>query len=147
MLEDTTPIETPKHSFKSIAEARTWAKENITGVYRNANTGEDISISRKAIYKYLSEKAVSKSINLDAHLSVLKQLPKLIETSVLREVKQDRDNNPEIKEIQRLYGAISYKEQTHPVKITVKVTKNEGNKAYSYEVMEIKKPHRMAGFS
>jgi hypothetical protein len=74
-------------------------------------------------------------------------LPKLIETSILREVKQDRDNNPEIKEIQRLYGAIDYERQVHPVKITVKVTKNEGNKAYSYEVMDIENPAEWQGFS
>jgi hypothetical protein len=104
-LEGLEIIDTPKHDFKNIAEARSWAKENITGTYRNVNTGEDISVSGKAIYKYLSEKAASKNVNLDT-----KQLPKLIETSILREVKQDRDNNPEIKEIQRLYGAINYEE-------------------------------------
>jgi hypothetical protein len=73
-------------------------------------------------------------------------LPKLIETSILRELKPDRDNNPEIKEIQRLYGAINDKEQMHSVKITVKVTKNEGNKAYSYEVTEIENPAKWQGF-
>jgi hypothetical protein len=74
-LEGLEIIETLRHDFKNIAEARSWAKENITGTYRNTNTNEDISISGKAIYKYLSEKAVSKSVNLNAHLSALKQLP------------------------------------------------------------------------
>jgi hypothetical protein len=101
MLESTTPIEAPKHRFKNLDEARKWAKENITGTYNNKNTGEDISVSKTAIGKYLSEKAVSKSVN---------------------------------------------KEQTHPVKITVKVTKNEGSKAYSYEVMEIENPTKWQGF-
>ena len=73
-------------------------------------------------------------------------MPKLIETSILREVKQARDNNPEIKEIQRLYGAINYEGQAHPVKVTVKVTKNENNKAYSHEVMDIENPAEWQGF-
>jgi hypothetical protein len=146
MLEGTTPIDAPKHSFKNFDEARRWARENIVGTYKNEHTGEDINVSKTAIDKYLSEKAVTKSVNMDAHLSALKQLPSLIKTSILRELKQDRDDNPEIKEIQRLYGAISYEGLTHPVKITVKVTRSQGNKAYSYEVMEIENPTTWQGF-
>ncbi|MDR0711680.1 MAG: hypothetical protein LBF67_05000 [Prevotellaceae bacterium] len=146
MLEGTTPIETPKHSFKNFDQARKWAKENIVGMYKNSDTGEDIYISNGTIGKCLSQKAVEKSVSIDAHLAALMQLPKLIETAILREIKQDRDNNPQIKEIQRLYGFISYKEQTYPVKITVKVTQNKGNKAYSYEVTEIENPAEWQGF-
>jgi hypothetical protein len=133
-------IDTPKHNFKNIAEARTWAKSNIVGTYHNTNTGEDINVSRAAIDKYLSQKTVEKSVNLDAHLSTLKQLPKLIETSKLIESKSDRDKNKDIKEIQRFYGAINYENKTYPVKITVKAYPIGINKAYSYEVIEIKKP-------
>ena len=140
MLEGTTPIETPKHDFKNIAEARSWAKENITGTYHNANTDEDISVSRKAIEKYLSESAIKKSFNLDTHLSALKKLPQLIENSVLVERHPDRDNDDHIREIQRLYSAINYNGKIFPVKITVKATFNNGNKAYSYEVTEIENP-------
>jgi hypothetical protein len=144
-LEGLEIIETPGHDFKNIAEARTWAKENIIGTYHNTNTGEDIGVSKTAIDKYLSEKAVNKSAGVDAHLSALKQLPKLIETSVLRETTPDRDNDNHIKEIQRLYGGIKYKGKKYPVKITVKATYNDGNKAYSYEVMEIETPEKGAG--
>ncbi|MDR1160983.1 MAG: hypothetical protein LBK45_01465 [Tannerellaceae bacterium] len=144
-LEGLEIIETPKHDFKNIAEARTWAKENITGTYHNTNANEDISVSKTAIDKYLSEKAVGKSVNLDAHLSSLKQLPKLIETAVLRETKQDRGDNIDIKEIQRLYGAINYEDENYPVKITVKAYQTGNNKAYSYEVMEIETPEKGAG--
>ena len=53
MFESIISIDTPKHGFRNIKEAKTWAKENITGIYRNTNTGEDIRVSRTAIDKYL----------------------------------------------------------------------------------------------
>ncbi|MDR0691810.1 MAG: hypothetical protein LBF69_02095 [Prevotellaceae bacterium] len=140
MLEGTTPIETPKHSFRNFDEAKKWAKENIVDTYKNDNTGEDVYISKKAIDKYLSASAVLKSVNKDAHLSVLKVMPELLKTSLLKEKNTDRADDYHIKEIQRFYGAISYEGQTHPIKITVKATRNEGNKAYSYEVLDIENP-------
>jgi hypothetical protein len=140
MLEGTTPIDTPKHNFKNFDEARLWAKENIVGTYKNDNTGEDIYIAKNAIDKYLSQKAVEKSINKGIHLSALVKLPQLIKTSILKETHPDRADDENIKNIQRFYGAINYEEEIYPVKITVKAIKNEGNKAYSYEVMEIESP-------
>jgi hypothetical protein len=140
MLEDTTVIDTPGHDFKNIKEAKDWAKKNITGTYNNMCTGEYISVSRTAIDKYLSESAIKKSVSQSAHLSALKQIPKLIETSVLKETKQDRFNDSNIKEIRRFYGAINYENNIYPVKITVKVINQGGNKAYSYEVMQIESP-------
>ena len=82
MVEVTIHIDTPRHSFQNIREAKTWAKENITGIYCNVNTGESIIVSKTAIDKYLIESAVKKSVSFDAHLSALLQIPKLIETSL-----------------------------------------------------------------
>jgi hypothetical protein len=140
MLKDAAPIETPKHSFKNFDEARRWAKENIVGTYKNEHTDEDISISRAAINKYLSEKTVSKSIDFDAHLSALHVLPKLLETAILTERTSDKNNAQSILEIQRLYGKINYDGNIYLVKITVKVIRKEGNRAYSYEIVEIESP-------
>jgi len=140
MLEGTLVINTPRHDFKNIKEAKEWAKNNIAGTYHNTNTGEDITVSKTAIDKYLSESAIKKSVSQNAHLSALKQISKLIETSVLKEIKPDRVKDSNIKEIRRFYGAINYENEIYPVKITVKVIKQEGNKAYSYEVMQIESP-------
>ncbi|MDR2813789.1 MAG: hypothetical protein LBB79_03925 [Prevotellaceae bacterium] len=145
MLERTAPIDTPKHSFKNFDEARKWAKENIVGTYRNDDTGEDIYISKTTIEKYTSESAIQKSVSKDVHLSTLKKLPVTIKTAVLKETKKDRVNNPHIVEIQRLYGAIKYEDKIYLVKITVKVTRREGNRAYSYEVMEKENPGQSPG--
>jgi hypothetical protein len=141
MLEGTTPIDTPRHNFKNFDEARQWAKENIVGTYKNADTGSDIYISSSALGKYLSEKAVKKSVSMDAHLATLSRLPSLIKTSLLKEVSQDVKNSDNMKEIQRFYGAVDYQGNVYPVKLTVKATKREGNKAYSYEVMDIENPN------
>jgi hypothetical protein len=145
MRGGTTPIDTPKHNFRNFDEARTWAKENIVGTYRNDDTGEDIYISKATIEKYTSESAIQKSVSKDIHLSALKKLPDAIKTAVLKETKKDRDSNPHIVEIQRLYGAIKYDDKTYLVKITVKITQREGNRAYSYEVMEKENPGQSPG--
>jgi len=136
MLDKTIAIDTPKHDFKSIKDAKNWAKNNIIGIYKNADTGEDIRISNLAIDKYLSKKAVEKSTTIDVHLSALKQMPFLIETALLKERAADKENNIDLKEIQRLYGTIHYDKRIYSVKITVKVYKNEVSKAYSYEVID-----------
>jgi hypothetical protein len=140
MIKATTIINTLKHNFKNFNEAKIWAKKHIVGTYRNEDTKNDIYIAKNAIDKYLSASAVLKSVNKDVHLSTLMVLPRLIETSVLSESQPDRDNNYHIKEIQRFYGTISYENTIFPVKITVKAIQNEGNKAYSYEVMKIESP-------
>ena len=140
LLSETTLVNTPKHHFKNFDEARKWGKENIAGIYKNLHTNENIYISKKTIDKYLSEKAVSKSVSIDAHLSALIKLPKIIEVSVLKETYPDREENLNIIEMQRFYGAIIYNNVIYPVKITVKVYTEQKNKAYSYEVMKIESP-------
>ena len=149
MIESKILIDTPRHSFKNIKDAKIWAKDNITGVYENTNTGEVILVSKTAIDKYLSESAIRKSVSLDAHLSALIQIPRLLETSVLGETKRDRFNDSNISEIRRFYGAINYESQIFPVKITVKAIKFGQNIAYSYEVMQIEIPithKKLSGF-
>ena len=143
MLEGTTPIDTPVHGFKNIKEAREWAKDNITGSYKNSDTGNDILVTKQSIEKYLSQKAVEQSINLNAHLSALKVLPDLIRIAILRDTSPDKNNSRHILAIQRLHGAILHEGHTYPVKITVKVTKNEGCRAYTYEVVKRKKPEQL----
>ena len=132
-------VETPKHDFKNIKEAREWAK-NIVGTYTNTDTGEIFRISNLSIGKFLSKKAVEKSVTIDAHLSALKQMPSLIETAVLKERFDDKEKNIDIREIWRLYGAVLYENQILPIKITAKIYKIEMSKVYSFEVVDAKNP-------
>lgn len=133
------------HGFASFSEARKWAKENIIGDIQQPIIGV-VNISGKAIEKFLSEKAVDKSTTKDAHLSALKVLPNIIENSLIGEIHYDRDNNPNIRDIVRLYGYVIIGDDNYRVKTTIKRynDKNLKSKAYSYEVTKIE---LLEGFS
>jgi len=133
-------VDVPKHTFTNFKEAEEWAKNNIVGTYNNEDTGIEVYVSNNSISKFLSGKAIKRSVSKDAHLSALTQIPKLIETSVLRESHPDRDKNPDIKEILRFEGRMNYEGVEYPVKITVKAYQTGANKAYNYEVMQIESP-------
>ena len=105
MLKGTTPIHIAKHNFKNFKEAKHWAKTHMVGTYKNEHTHQDIRVAKITIDKYLSESAIKKSVSIDAHLSALQKLDELIITSILKETKNDRHEDHNIKEIQRLYGA------------------------------------------
>lgn len=127
-----------EHGFKNFKEAKQWAKENIVGEYENSEIGI-VNISNKSIDKYLSGKAVEKSLNVDVHLSTLKVVPSIIENSVVGEIHEDNKGDVNIRDIVRLYGCVDIDGTLYRVKSTVKryVNDNEKTKAYSYEVTEI----------
>jgi hypothetical protein len=140
MLAGITPIEAPRHTFKNFKEAEAWARQNIVGKYKNADTGDDLRISNKTIGKYLSESALSKSASKDVHLATLKMLPEVAKAALLKEVSADRAKDEHIKDIQRLYGSVHYEGAIYPVKLTVKRYQDHDSKVYSYEVMAQKTP-------
>lgn len=126
------------HGFKSFDEARKWAKKNIVGSVKQSEIGE-INISGTAIDKYLSQKAVDKSDNKDAHLSVLKIMPQIIENSIVGEIHKDKNNIPQLRDVVRLYSVAEIDKKLYCVKTTVKRYNDSRvkSKAYSYEVKEI----------
>ena len=140
-----------QHGFKNYAEAREWAKKNIVRTYNNEETGGkgEINISNKAVGKYLSEKAINKSISKDVHMSVLKVLPSVLRESVdayqhgdRKKVKNVRSEkfgiNPDVM-IHRCFGAVNIGDKVYGVKITLKenVKTRENKKLYSYEATKI----------
>jgi hypothetical protein len=140
-----------EHGFKDFREAKKWAKENIARTYNNDETGGkgNISISNRAIDKFLSESSVSKSDDKDIHLTVLRVLPDVIKESIEAEThpdykKVDGKRSPEngINEnviMHRLYGAVNVDGDIYRVKITLKrdVNSSSQSKAYSYEATKI----------
>lgn len=66
-------------------------------------------------------------------------MPQIIENSIVGEIHADRDNNQNVRDIVRLFGAIKINGNYYRVKTTVKryINANEKTKAYSYEVKEI----------
>lgn len=127
------------HGFSSFADARKWAKNNIVGIVQHHDIGE-INISKAAIDKYLSEKAVEKSDSIDVHFSALRKIPEIIVKSVVGEIHADRKNDAPLKDIVLLYSAMDIDGKMYRIKTTVKryndiMTKT---KAYSYEVKEMR---------
>lgn len=140
-----------EHGFKNYAEAREWAKKNIVRTYNNEETGGkgEINISNTAVGKYLSEKAIDKSISKDVHMSVLKVLPSVLRESVDAYQHGDRKKvnnvrsekfgiNPDVM-IHRCFGAVNIGGKVYGVKITLKenVKTRENKKLYSYEATKI----------
>ena len=140
-----------EHGFKNYAEAREWAKKNIVRTYNDEETGGkgEINISNTAVGKYLSEKAIDKSISKDVHMSVLKVLPSVLRESVDAYQHGDRKKvnnvrsekfgiNPDVM-IHRCFGAVNIGGRVYGVKITLKenVKTRENKKLYSYEATKI----------
>ncbi|MBS9774507.1 MAG: hypothetical protein KGV59_05045 [Tenacibaculum sp.] len=133
--KDVPQVNAETKTFKDFSEVKKWAKENITGTYTNKQTNEDIKISNTSIDKFLSGKSISKSSDLDSHISVLNGIPEFVKNAVLGKTENFKDpNNEQIKDVQKFYGVINGK----AVKLTVKrYTDSTPNKAYSYEVQKI----------
>lgn len=141
-------VDSPKdHGFKNIKQARTWAKENIKGVFSN------VSISGNVIEKFLSCSSTSKSVDLNKHFSALKVLPELLNNSYDAEqhfdFKKDAQGNRDPKNginesiiIHRLFSALRIDGVVYRVKITIKENLIENKKtSHNYEVCEISLPN------
>ena len=107
------------HGFKNFSEARRWAKENIVGSVQQPEIGE-VNISGTAVDKYLSQKAVEKSVSIDVHFSALRVMPRIIVNSIVGETHGDKKGDEHIKDIVLLYSAIDIEGKTYRVKTTVK---------------------------
>lgn len=153
---NVVPVE--KHSFKgnnegAIENARKWAKENLVTTGKSElptmRDGTPYTISKKAVDKYLSSSAVSKSDDLGVHLSVLPKLTDVIHESIEAEIhpdyNKDKNENRSIENgygdnilVHRLYGAVRLDGKTYRVKTTMQEFRGgEENKPHSYEVTKI----------
>lgn len=140
-----------EHGFTNFADARHWAKQNIVRTYSDEETGGKgmIQISGRAVEKFMSEDAVTKSDSKDVHMSVLKVLPSVIHDGMVGESHPDykkvngaRSVENGINEgvtIHRVFGAVDIDGQIYRVKITLKEDRTQATKtkAYSYEATKI----------
>ena len=111
--------------------------------------GTPYTISKKAVDKYLSSSAVSKSDELGVHLSVLSKLTDVIHESIEAEIHADykkgengtrgiENGYGEGVLVHRLYGAVDIDGKTYRVKTTMQEFRGgEVNKPHSYEVTKI----------
>lgn len=156
--EKVKVVEVEKHSFKgenegAIENARAWAKENLVTTNKQElptmRDGTPYTISKKAVDKYLSSSAVSKSDELGVHLSVLPKLTDVIHESIEAEIHPDyKKGEDELRSVEngygegvlvhRLYGAVEIDGKTYRVKTTMQEFRGgEENKPHSYEVTKI----------
>ena len=157
--EKVKVVEVEKHSFKgenegAIENARAWAKENLVTTNKQElptmRDGTPYTISKKAVDKYLSSSAVSKSDELGIHLSVLPKLTDVIHESIEAEIHADYNVKDETGKrkaelgygnnilVHRLYGAVEMDGKIYRVKTTMQEFRGgEENKPHSYEVTKI----------
>ena len=156
--EKVKVVEVEKHGFEgdskgAIEEARAWAKENLVTTDKQdlptMRDGTPYTISKKAVDKYLSSSAVSKSDELGIHLSVLPKLTDVIHESIEAEIHPDYKKGEDgIRGIEngygegvlvhRLYGAVELAGKMYRVKTTMQEFRGgEENKPHSYEVTKI----------
>ncbi|MBF0553276.1 MAG: hypothetical protein HQK96_01820 [Nitrospirae bacterium] len=95
--------------------AREWTKKNIEGKsFTNKDTGWDVAITGKGIRKVLSG---NKEDALN-HIEAVRAIPELLENAVLTETHPDKNNDPNIKNIHRLYASIEINDKLYGVKLT-----------------------------
>ena len=141
------------HGFANYKEAKAWAKQHVSKVYNNEETGGkgDVRISNAAIDKFMSQSAVDKSDGKDVHMSVLKVLPEVLKNSIDVETHPDflkgedgkrRPENGMNKDVlvHRCYGAVSIGGKPYRVKITLKEDPRDvsfPHVTHSYEATKI----------
>ena len=141
------------HGFANYKEAKAWAKQHVSKVYNNEESGGkgDVRISNAAIDKFMSQSAIDKSDSKDVHMAVLKVLPEVLKTSIDVETHPDflkgedgkrRAENGINKDVlvHRCYGAVSIDGKPYRVKITLKEevrNKKLPHNTHSYEATKI----------
>lgn len=150
-------VEVPIHTFEgdlkeARAEAKDWAFDNYAGKEFALPKGEGVyTFSKRAINKYLDLTSIDNSVNPSIHLSALKKLPEIIESSIEGEIHADytkdkRDGRTESSQIEdknllihRMFGAINFDGKVYRVKTTMKEYKqsDKPNVPYTYEVTKI----------
>ncbi len=115
-----------------------WAVENWQGKsFKNKDTNFDIHISRRSLEKALNDSAVKDKSLKKLHFESIRCLDNLLATAILGESYEDRNNDPNIKQIHRFYAALGSGVNLYQVKITVKEFVREPERFYTFEVADI----------
>lgn len=93
-------------------------KKELSGTYKNTNTGWDISLSSKGIGHAISS-ASSRGSGGIPHMEAVANLPSLIQNAVLVESHKDGKNRG-LKAVHRMYAPMQEGQHIYAVKLTVK---------------------------
>ncbi|WP_424408514.1 LPD38 domain-containing protein [Pasteurella sp. PK-2025] len=128
----------PKRQAKSYDEARAIVSDLLGEPLINKETGMVATISRRSLDKLLSGKAVDKSTNLQDHLTAVANIDQLFENAIQGWVEPDKNNDPNIAGVHRLFAPLNIDGQIRLAKLTVKAMSfDQGNRIYSVETIEV----------
>lgn len=127
----------PKLSFEEAEQVKgnrgkkAFAK-GLTGVYRNEDTGWDISLSVGNV-SHAVNSALTGPFDFERMINVLEGLPEIIRRAKLIETHKDRHKDSQVKNIHRMYTSVRLVEDASPT-YTVKLTVKEMDDGYAAEV-------------
>lgn len=126
----------PRKAF-SLREARAAAKDFQGRPLTNRKM--TATVSRNSLDKMLSQSAVGKSTSVADHALAVANLDHLFENATYGWSKPDRDSNPNIKAVHRLFAPMDTSSGTKIVKLTVKEVAqgDRQNKIYTVESIDI----------
>lgn len=134
----------PKRKASTYAEARNHLRSLQGKTFVNADSQDEAKLSLNGINKLLSNKAREKSnangFTNAEHFEAISNIDRLYENAVLVERREDRKGSEHIRSIKR-FAAPFYTGKTFAeAYITVKEIVEDGNRIYSLELDELKKP-------
>ncbi len=126
-------------SASTFDEARKAAKAFQGQPLTNHQTGMVAQVSRNSLDKMLSTKAVHKSETPQSHSLAVANIDQLFERAILGWSKRDRDGDPSITAIHRMFAPVFHDGRAQMVKLTVKETarSDQPNPIYTVESVEL----------
>ena len=121
---------------KTFSEAREAAKL-YQGKPLVSEDGLTATVSRNNLDKMLSASAAHKSESTAEHALAVANLDTLFASATTGWTKSDRDGDPEISAIHRLFAPMQFDGKARLVKITVKEFARHGNRVYSVEAISV----------
>lgn len=131
------PVVTAKSRYRHLPpqlarrQAGEDAKREIFGIYRNNDTGWDITVS---------DRSVSESLHGDmssVRAEIVANLPALLRNAVRVESKPTTKGMPEVTTIHRLWSALNLDERLNRVKLTVREHRDGVRRQYAVAFVEM----------
>jgi hypothetical protein len=140
--DEKVEIQPVQRVAKDLKKAREILDSLTNQPLINQRTGLVSTISKNTAGKMTSQSAAQKSASVKIHALALANIDQLYQAAIPGEIKPDRDGDINIKSVRRFYAPLGFLGQTYTVKITVKelVPKDQGNRIYSLETVEIETP-------
>ena len=111
---------------------------------KNLDQNIEATISSRQTKKMISGVAVNKSMNngftAEEHYLAAANVEGIFLMSKLHEWHEDKNENPGLEAIGRFEGSINLNGEVAIARLTLKKTTEHGNKIYSLELKELKKP-------